>query len=74
MGGGRGSKIISLKWMVPKQNRQKNTDQKHKSSKKIIKKKIVKICQHTNHQKSRLEWHEVLLVPQINQIFQLDLT
>ena len=34
MGGGRGSKIISLKWMVPKQNRQKNTDQKHKSSKK----------------------------------------
>jgi hypothetical protein len=38
MGGGRGSKIISLKWMVPKQNRQKNTDQKHKSSKKLSKK------------------------------------
>ena len=53
MGGGRGSKIVSLKWMVPKQNRQKNTDQKHKSQiiKKFIKKKSSKICQHTNRQK-----------------------
>ena len=42
MGGGRGSKIVSHYWMVPKKNRQKNQDQKHKSSKKIIKKKIVK--------------------------------
>ena len=73
MGGGRGSKIISLKWMVPKQNRQK-TQIKNTNHQKNYQKKIVKICQHTNHQKSRLEWHEVLLVPQINQIFQLDLT
>ena len=77
MGGCRGSKIVSLKWMVPKQNRQKKPDQKHKSQimKKIIKKKkSSKICQHTKSPKSRLECHEVPLVPQINQIFQLDLT